>query len=39
MWTNGWTDKRAKNGQTNGWNFTNFEKEPNYDGDLSPCQV
>ena len=24
--TDGWTDKRTKNGQTNRWNFTNFER-------------
>ena len=24
--TDGWTDKRTKNGQTNTWNFTNFER-------------
>ena len=24
--THGWTDKRTKNGQTNGRNFTNFER-------------
>ena len=24
--TDGWTDKRTKNGQTNGRNFTNFER-------------
>ena len=22
----GWTDKRTKNGQTNRWNYTNFER-------------
>ena len=22
----GWTDKRTKNRQTNGWNYTNFER-------------
>ena len=26
MWTDGWTDKRMKNGQTNRRNFTNFER-------------
>ena len=25
--------------QMNGQNYTNFRKEPSYDGDLSPCQV
>ena len=25
-WTDGWTDKWTKNGQTNKWNYTNFEK-------------
>ena len=24
--TDGWTDKRTKNGQTNIWNYTNFER-------------
>ena len=26
MWTNGWTDKRTKIGQTNTRNFTNFKR-------------
>ena len=26
MWTDGWTDKRTKNGQTNRRNFTNIER-------------
>ena len=34
--TDGWTEKRTK-GQTNRWNYTNFER--NLDGDLCPCQV
>ena len=25
-WTDGWTDKRTKNEQTNRWNYTNFER-------------
>ena len=25
-WTEGWTDKRTKNGQTNIQNYTNFER-------------
>ena len=34
--TDGWTDKRTKNEQTE---FHQFRKEPSYNGDLSPCQV
>ena len=26
MWTDRWMDKRTKNGQTNGRNYTNFER-------------
>ena len=26
MWINRWMDKRTRNGQTNGRNFTNFER-------------
>ena len=26
MWTDRWMDKRTKNGQTNGLNYTNFER-------------
>ena len=37
--TDGWTDKRTKNGQTNRQNYTIFRKAPSYDGDLCPCQV
>ena len=29
----------TKKGQTNTRNYTQFQKEPSYDGDLSPCQV
>ena len=47
MWTDRRMDRKTdkkqtngqKNGQTNGQNYTNFEKEPSYDGDLCPCQV
>ena len=35
--TDGWTEKQTKNEQTNGRNYTNFER--NLDGDLCPCQV
>ena len=34
--TDGWTDKRTENEQTE---FHQFRKEPSYNGDLSPCQV
>ena len=33
MWTNRWMDKRT-NEQTE---FHQFQKEPRYDGGLSPC--
>ena len=40
MWTNRridrQTDKKWTNEQTE---FYQFQKEPSYDGDLSPCQV
>ena len=26
MWTDRRMDKQTKNGQTNGWNYTNFER-------------
>ena len=34
--TDGQTDKKRTNEQTE---FHQFQKEPSYDGDLSPCQV
>ena len=40
MWTDRWmerqTDKKWTNEQTE---LHQFQKEPSYDGDLSPCQV
>ena len=43
--TDGWTEKRSKNEQTDEkrtnkqTEFHQFRKEPSYDGDLSPCHV
>ena len=34
--TDGWTDKKRTNKHTE---LHQFQKEPSYDGDLSPCQV
>ena len=36
--TDGWTNKRTKNGQRN-TEFHQYRKEPSYDVDLCPCQV
>ena len=42
--TDGWTEKRSKNKQTDKkrtnehTEFHQFRKEPSYDGDLCPCQ-
>ena len=40
MWTNRWMDRQTDEKQTNEQTeFHQFQKEPSYDGDLSPCQV
>ena len=37
--TDGWTDKRTKKRTNESTELHQFQKEPSYDGDLSPCQV
>ena len=37
--TDGWTDKRTKNGKNKQTELHQYRNKPRYDGDLCPCQV
>ena len=40
MWTDRWMDRQTDKKRTNeNIELHQLRKEPNYDGDLSPCQV
>ena len=40
MWTNRWMDRQMDKKRTNEqMEFHQFQKEPSYDGGLSPCPV